>query len=241
MAIVNEEFARQTGNGARPAGRTMTTPFDKKALKIVGIVRTMRFAPSDSVDAQFYLPAAQHPAPFMTLVARVHGKPERYLPVCRDTIQQVDPQLPVYSAMTLGQRLDEALAKPRFYTTAVLFLGGFAVLLAIIGVYGVASYSISQRTHEIGVRIAVGASPGRLRFALLRQSMLPIAVGMAAGVAGAIALGRFLEYLMDAVEPLNVWTCTSAALLLAVTAAVAVWTATARVLRVDPMRALRAD
>jgi ABC-type antimicrobial peptide transport system permease subunit len=186
---------------------------------------------------QFYLPAAQHPALFMTFVARVHGKPERYLPVCRDAIQQVDPQLPVYGVMTLGQRLDETLAKPCFYTTAVLFLGGFAVLLAVIGVYGVASYSISQRTHEIGVRLAVGASPGRLRFALLRQSMLPIA----AGVAGAIVRGRFLGYLMAEVEPLDVRTCATAALLLAFTAAVAVWTATARVLRVDPMRALRTD
>jgi ABC-type antimicrobial peptide transport system permease subunit len=177
----------------------------------------------------------------MTFVARVHGKPERYLPLCRDALQQVDPQLPVYGAMTLGQRLDQTLAKPRFYTTAVLFLGGLAVLLALIGVYGAASYSIFQRTHEIGVRIAVGASPGRLRLALLRQSMLPVAVGMTAGVAGAVALGRFLQYLMDAVEPLDVRTCALAALLLAVTATVAVWTATARVLRVDPMRALRAD
>jgi len=80
-----------------------------------------------------------------------------------------------------------------------------------------------------------------LRFALLRQSMLPIAVGMSAGVAGAIALARFLQYLIDAVEPLNAGSCAAAALLLAVTAAVAVWRATARVLRVDPMRALRAD
>jgi putative ABC transport system permease protein len=241
VTIVNEEFARQTANGARLAGRTITTPFDPKPLKIVGVVRTMRFAPSDTVDAHFYLPAAQHAAPFMTFVARLHGKPERYLPLLRDTIQQVDPQIPVYGAMTLGQRLDAALAKPRFYTTAILFLGGFAVLLALIGVYGAASYSISQRTHEIGVRIAIGASPGRLRLALLRQGMSPIAVGMVAGVAGAIALGRFLQYLMDAVEPLGIGTCAAAALLLAITAAVAVWTATARVLRVDPMRALRAE
>jgi putative ABC transport system permease protein len=241
VAIVNEGFAHQIGNGSRLVGRTMTTQFDPKPLKILGVVRTMRFAPAAPVGGQYYLPAAQHAPLFMTFVARVPGDPRPYLPLIRDAIQQVDPQIPVYGAMTLGQRLDAALAKPRFYTTAVLFLGGFAVLLAIVGIYGAASYSISQRTHEIGVRIAVGASPGRLRFALLRQSMLPIAVGMAAGVAGATALGRFLAYLMDAVEPLDVRTCVSAALLLAITASVAIWTATARVLRVDPMRALRAD
>ena len=177
----------------------------------------------------------------MTFVACVHGDPNRYLPLVRDAIRQVDAHVPVYNAMTLSRRLDESLAKPRFYTTAILFLGGFAILLAVIGVYGVASYSISQRTHEIGVRIAVGASPGRLRIALLRQSMLPVAVGMTAGVAGAVGLDRFLQYLMSAVEPLNAGTCAWAALLLAITAAVAVRRATARVLRVDPMRALRAD
>jgi predicted permease len=241
VAIVNEEFVHLAGNGARLLGRTLTAPFHQKPLKIVGIVRTMRFTPSTPVYAQFYVPAAQQPPLFMTFVARVRGEPAGYLPLLRDTIQQVDPRIPVYDAMTLGQRLDNALAKPRFYTTAVLFLGGFAVLLALIGVYGAASYSISQRTHEIGVRIAVGASPGRLRLVLLRQGMRPIAVGMAAGVAGAIASGRFLQYLMDSVQPLGVGMCASAALLLAVTAAVAVWTATARVLRVDPVRALRAE
>lgn len=242
VAIVNEEFARRASSGARQLGGTISTIFDKRPLKIVGVVQNTRFAPSrDPVGAQLYRPAGQHPALSMTFVARVHGNSERYLPLLRDTIQQVDAHIPVYNTMTLSQRLDETLAKPRFYTTAVLFLGGFAVLLAVIGVYGVASYSISQRTHEIGVRIAVGASPERLRLALLRQSLLPIVVGMAAGVAGAVALGRFLQYLMEAVEPLDGGICASAALLLAVTAAVAVWTATARVLRVDPMSALRTD
>ena len=241
VAIVNEEFARQTGKGSRLVGRTMITPFGPKPLTIIGVVRTMRFAPSDSGDAQFYLPVAQHPTLFMTFVARVHGKPERYLAVCRDAIQQVDRQLPVYGAMTLGHRLEEALTKPRFYTTAMFFLGGFAMLLALIGINGVASYSISARTHEIGVRIAVGASPGRLRFALLRQSMLPMVAGMVAGVAVAVALGQFLEHLMSGVEPVDTWNCVEAALLLAITAAAAVWTATARVLRVDPTTALRTE
>ena len=148
VAIVNEEFARLAGNGARLVGRTITAPFHQKPLKIVGVVRTMRFTPSMPAYAQFYVPAAQQPPLFMTFVACVHGEPARYLPLLRDTIQQVDPQIPVYGSMTLDQRLDKALAKPRFYTTAVLFLGGFAVLLALIGVYGAASYSISQRTHE---------------------------------------------------------------------------------------------
>ena len=242
VAIVNEEFARLAGNGARLIGRKMTAPFvGGKFLTIVGIVRTTRFMPATAGYAQFYLPTAQQPPAFATFAARVRGNPERYLAVCRDAVQQVDRQVAIYSVMTLRQRLREALAKPRFYTTAVVFFAGFAMLLALIGIYGVASYSISARTHEIGVRMAVGASPGRLRFALLRQSMLPMAAGMLAGVGAASALGRFLEYLMSGVEPVGALTCGAAALVLAMAAGVAVWTATARVLRVDPMRALRTE
>ena len=135
--------------------------------------------------------------------ARVRGKAERYLAVCRDVVQQVDPQVPVYDVKTLDQRLGETLARPRFYTTAILFFGAFALLLAVTGVYGVATYSIAQRTHEIGVRIAVGASPPRLRRLLLRQSLLPMAAGMAAGVAGAIGMGQFLKHLMTSAEPVG--------------------------------------
>jgi putative ABC transport system permease protein len=242
VVIVNEEFARLAGRGVRLLGRKMKSPFvGEKLLTIVGVAGTTRFTPAAPGYAQFYMPAAQDPPAFATFVARVRGDPERYLAVCRDAIQQVDRQVPIYGVMTLQQRLGEALAKPRFYTTSVVFFAAFAMLLALIGIYGVASYSVSTRTHEIGVRIAVGASHGRLRFALLRQSMLPMAAGMVTGVAAAAALGRFLEHLMSGIEPVDAWICAAAALVLAMAAGVAVWTATARVLRVDPMRALRAD
>jgi len=105
----------------------------------------------------------------------------------------------------------------------------------------VASYSITQRTHEIGVRIAVGASPRGLRGMLLRQSMLPVACGALAGVAGAAALGRYLQHLMAHAEPTGPWTCVVAAAALAATAALAVWTATGRIVRMDPTAALRAE
>jgi ABC-type antimicrobial peptide transport system permease subunit len=113
--------------------------------------------------------------------------------------------------------------------------------LAVIGIYGVASYSIAQRTKEIGVRIAVGASPGAVRGMLLRESLWPLALGMAAGVGGAIGLGHYLQHLMASAEPVGKWSCAAAAVLLISAAAVAVWRATARVVRIDPMTALRAE
>jgi ABC-type antimicrobial peptide transport system permease subunit len=177
----------------------------------------------------------------MTLVARVRGEAGAYLAVCRDAVQQVDPEVPVYDVKTLEQRLRDNLGRPRFYTTAILFFAGFALLLAVIGTYGVATHWIAQRTQEIGVRIAVGASPRGLRAMVLRQSLLPIAVGMALGAAGAIGLGRFLSHLVSPVEPVGAWTSAVAALLLAVTGGVAVWKATGRIVEIDPIAALKAE
>jgi ABC-type antimicrobial peptide transport system permease subunit len=197
--------------------------------------------PGQQPNAEMYLPIAQSTPGFVTFVARVHGSVEPYLAICRGAVQQVDRQVPVYDVKTLGQRLSDTLARPRFYTTAVLFFGGFALLLAVVGIYGAASYSIAQRTHEIGVRIAVGASPGGLRSMLLWQNMLPMACGAAAGIAGAAVLGRYLQHLIAGGEATGAWTCAAAALALAVTAALAVWTATRRIVKLDPTAALRAE
>ena len=212
-------------------------------MKIVGVARTVHYRtdPGDKPMPIVFLPSEQSSQGFMTFVARVHGRTEAYLALCRDAIQSVDRQVPVFNAMTLDERLAEDLARPRFYTTAVLFFGGFALLLAVIGVYGVASYSIVQRTHELGVRIAIGASAKRMRWMLLRQSLSPVAVGMAAGVAGAFALGRYFEHMLDAAGNVDGITCAAAAGLLAVVAAAAVWPATQRILKLDPMQVLRAE
>ena len=242
VAIVNQAFARRLGVSSGLVGRKLFSYWGRKEFTIVGVVRTARAAgPSRPGPEHFYFPVEQQPPWFITFVARVRGKAERYLAVCRKVVQQVDPQVPVYDVKTLDQRLSETLARPRFYTTAILFFGAFALLLAVAGIYGVAIYSIAQRTHEIGVRIAVGASPPRLRFLLLRQSLLPMAAGMAAGVAGAVGLGQFLKHLMTSAEPLGAWTSAAAALLLALTAALAVWTATGRIIEIDPVNALRAE
>jgi ABC-type antimicrobial peptide transport system permease subunit len=122
-----------------------------------------------------------------------------------------------------------------------MFFGAFALLLAIIGVYGVAAYSIIQRTHELGVRMAIGASAQRMRLLLLRQSLLPVLIGAIAGVAGTFALGRFIEHLLNTAQGVDVLTCAIAAAALAAIASLAVWSATQRILRLDPMQVLRAE
>jgi hypothetical protein len=185
--------------------------------------------PESPVGPQLFLAAERRAPAFITFAARARGRTEAYLPVCRDAIQSVDGQVPVFNVKTLDDRLADTLARPRFYTTAVLFFGVFGLLLAVIGVYGVASYSILQRTHELGVRIAIGASAQRMRWMLLRQSLLPVALGMVVGVAGAFGLGQFLQHLLDTAQRVDGLTCAIAAAALAAIASLAVWSATQRI------------
>jgi ABC-type antimicrobial peptide transport system permease subunit len=137
--------------------------------------------------------------------------------------------------------LQDSLARPRFYTTAVVFFAAFALLLAVIGVYGAASHSLAQRTHEIGIRTAVGASPVRLRAMLLREHMMPVMAGVLAGIVGAIAMGRLLQSFIDTAEPVSNGSSSLAAAALALAAGVAVWSATRRIVKMNPLAALRTE
>ena len=239
--IVNEAFARQFNRGLEMAGRSLTSPW-LGSLPVVGVARSMRyFGPAGAPLPQVFLVPGKKPGSNRTFVARVHGDTEAYLPILRGAIRSVDPRVPVYHVTTLGAMWSESLARSRFYTTAVLFFGAFALFLAVVGIYGVASFSIAQRTHELGVRLAVGASSARLRAMLLRQSLVPVAAGMVLGIAGAMAFGRMVEHLMDTADPIRVPLCAAAALLLAMTASLTVWTASRRIVRMDPMTVLRAE
>ena len=242
VAIVNEALARELGAKSGLAGRKVFSFWGKKEFTVVGVVRTERsVGPSRPGGPRLYYLLDRQAWPFVTFAARTRGRPEPYLALCRNAVQQADPQIPVYDVKTLDQRLDDLLAGSRFYMAAVLFFAALALLLAVIGVYGVAAHSVAQRTHEIGVRIAVGAAPREVRLMLLRQSLLPVAAGMLAGGVAAAGLGRFIRHVMENAQPVGAGTCGAAALALMAAAAMAVWSATRRVSRMDPMSALRAE
>ena len=153
----------------------------------------------------------------------------------------LDRSVPVYEVKTFEQRLSETLGRPKFYTTSVLFLGVLALLLAVIGVYGTSSRTITQREHELGVRIALGASTGNVRAMILRQSLIPIGTGIVAGIGGAVGSGPFLQHLFLGAKVPGMLTYAMASFSLLVAATIAAWSATARILAIDPMDAIRAE
>ena len=141
----------------------------------------------------------------------------------------------------MEQRLADFFIRPRAYRTAVWMFAGFAVLLALIGIYGIVSHSVAERTQEMGVRMALGATPTRVRGMLLTQSLLVIAVGAFLGVVGASAVGRSLGSLIPEAMPVGWATSMALAISLSAVAAITIWSATRRIPELDITRMLRAE
>ncbi len=209
--------------------------------KIVGVVKGMDYMTEGANANQIFVPAQSPGGFFSTFVVRVDGRAEDRLAMIRDAIQSVDPQVPVFGVKTMEQRMADALARPQFYRTAVFCFAAFALLLAVIGVYGIVSYAVAQRTHEMGVRMALGTTPARLRMGLVRQGLIPIAAGAIPGIAAAILSGRLLESLVDGAKPVNAATYAASVLFLAEIAAMGIWAATRPIARLDIMEILRTE
>jgi ABC-type antimicrobial peptide transport system permease subunit len=153
----------------------------------------------------------------------------------------VDTQVPVFGVKTMEQRMEEAVARPKFYRTAILLFAGFALFLTVIGIYSVVSYAVAVRTHEMGVRIALGATPAELRWALLRQGLFTVVTGAIFGIAGALLSGKFLESLVEGARSVDMVTLSLSILLIALIASASIWTGTRRIARLDILEILRIE
>jgi predicted permease len=240
VALVNELFASEFGPPADAVGRQIAVG-KSPPWRIIGVVRGMDYMVDGANSLQIFVPSHSPGGMFSTFVARVNGRAEDRLAMVRDAIQSVDPQVPVFGVKTMAQRLDDALARPQFYRTAVFFFAGFALLLAVIGIYGIVSYTVARRTHEMGIRMALGTTPDRLRMTLLRQGLLTIAAGAVPGIAGAMLIGRFLESLVEGAKSVSPVTCAASVLFIAAIAAAGIWTATRPIVRLDVMEILRTE
>jgi predicted permease len=245
VAVVNERFAAGFGAPQDAVDHQLTNEED--TWKIVGVVKGMEYEtdPTSVNGNQVFVPSATPGSFFSTFVVRVDervdGRAEDHLAVIRDTIQSVDPQVPLFSVKTMDQRLDEVFAAPKFYRTAVWIFAGFALLLAVIGIYAIVSYAVVQRTQEMGVRLALGTTPVRLRSLLLRDGLLMVAAGAIPGIAGAQLTGRLLESLMDGAKPIGLATSAALILFFALVASASIWSATRRIASLDIMAILRSE
>jgi ABC-type antimicrobial peptide transport system permease subunit len=190
---------------------------------------------------QVFIPSEAPGSFFSTFVVRVDGPAEDHLAAIRDTIESVDPQVPVFGAKTLEQRLDEVFAAPKFYRSAVWLFAAFALLLAVIGIYGIVSYAVVQRTQEMGIRMALGRTPVQLRGMLWRHGLLIVTAGAIPGIAVAQLTGRFLQTLIGGAKPVDMVVSASLLLFLALVASISIWSATRRIARLDIIAILRSE
>jgi ABC-type antimicrobial peptide transport system permease subunit len=241
VAVVDERFAAGFGTPHDAVGHQLTNEED--TWKIVGVVKGMEYEtdPTTANGNEVFIPSETPGSFFSTFVARVDGRAEDHLARIRDTIQSVDPQVPLFSAKTMEQRLDEVFAAPKFYRTAVWMFAAFALLLAVIGIYGIVSYAVVQRTQEMGVRMALGRTPVQLRGMLLRRGLLMVVAGAVPGIAGAQLTGRFLETLIDGAKSVDLLTSAGLVLFFALVASTSIWSATRRIASLDIVAILRSE
>lgn len=248
VAVVSESVARQLWAGKSPVGQTLD--WNGRPHDVVGVVGDIRGADGRGCcgggldrepSAAVYLSAIQFPQRTMTLLVRTAGEPSAIVPAIARAVQEIDPAQPVFQVRRLHDWLDESAAQPRFTTTLSGVFAVVALLLAAVGVYGVLSYSVAQRTQEIGVRMAIGAARGQILRLVLRGGMAWALLGIAIGLLGAFALSQVLGSLLFDVGARDPLTYSLVGVMLALVAMLACYIPAARATRIDPVIALRAE
>jgi predicted permease len=239
VAIIDEKFAQRFWPHEDPIGKHLWNN-PKKPITIVGVVGAVKQYGLDT-DGKIvtYFPHLQAADNQMFLVARTSASATGLAGAVVHEIQTVDPSVAVYGIRTMQERLYESLARQRFASAMLGAFAAFALLLAAVGIYGVMSYLVTQSTHEIGLRVALGARSGNILGLVLRQGMELVAIGIAVGLAGAIALTRVMASLLFGVSATDTVTFIAVAALLAAVAFAATVIPARRATRVDPMVALR--
>ncbi len=238
VAIVNDTLAREIWGDEDPIGRRIG--WNDRAVQVVGVVGTVRHVGLDLPGgAEVYAPLAQSPSMEMFLAVRTIGNATALAPAVRQAVWSVDKDQPIEDMRTMDERIGTFAAPRRFYGMLLAVFAAIAVCLAAVGVYGVISYSVSQRRHEIGVRMALGAGRREVLGLVLRQGVSMSAIGIAAGIAGALAVTRLLSNLLYGVRAADPITFAAVSLLLGLVVLAACYVPARRAVRVDPLVALR--
>ena len=241
VVIVNQAFAKKFHLGANPIGRRMDDGSKKLEFEIVGLVQDAKYNHvKDDIPPQFFKPYAQDEGlGSASFYVRTALDPVRLMPAIRRVVAQLDPNLPVEELRTMPEQIRENVFLDRFISLFSAAFASLATLLAAIGLYGVLAYTVAQRTREIGVRMALGAAPGRVRLMILRQVGVMTAVGGVVGIGVAIGLGRVAQSLLFKMQGDDPAVLGGAAVILALVALCAGLVPAIRASRVEPTRALR--
>ena len=248
VAVINEHMAKSYWPGTNPLGKRFafgdasTDSLRNPWITVIGVVADMRRTGLDMpVRDEMFAPLAQGPRLRNLLLIKTSGDPMAVVPRVRETLRAMDPQMPIGAMRTMEQELSSLVAQRRFNMTLVAAFAALALVLAVIGAYGVTSYLVSQRTREIGVRLALGADPRRVTRLVVWEGMQVAVGGVLVGVVGAILTTRMASSLLYGVSPRDPATITAVALLLLAVAAIANYLPARRAARVDPLVALREE
>ncbi|HVE69788.1 MAG TPA: ABC transporter permease [Thermoanaerobaculia bacterium] len=241
--VVNETFARKYFGGKSPVGRRISVDwFELHKGEIVGVVGDVRAAGlNDDPAPAIYMSYLFDPTPALTLIVRTDRDPKSLqVPIAR-ALRRLDPLMPVSHAVTLEELISSTIARPRFNATMLALFAALGLLLASIGIYGVLSYSVSQRTQEMGIRMALGADPKDVRRLVVRDGLRVAGIGIAAGIVVALFTTKLMETLLYGVEARDVYVFAFVAAVLALVAFAASYIPARRATLVNPMIALRPE
>ena len=244
VVIIDETFARRYFNGQDPIGKRIRAAARGKqgsgwmtVVGVVGDVRASRIA--SKFGAAFYVPIAQEPLSSLALVVRTTIPPEQLAEPMRKMVLGLDPDAPVYAVETMTQVVSTSIASERVATILVTGFASLAVMLALMGIYSVVSYSVASRTRDIGIRMALGAQSSDVVSLLMKEALVLVGIGIAIGIAGAYGISQALTSLLHGVSPTDPETFIGTLVLMASTAALASFIPARRALRLDPIKALR--
>jgi putative ABC transport system permease protein len=248
VVIVNERFAHKFFPGANPIGKRITPSWsadteEAKMRQIVGVVGNVKHRSLNTdFTPEIYLPVTQLPFTTMWIVARTNvSDPATITNAVRSAVAAIDRNVPLINVRVFDEYMSRTLAKPRFNALLLSIFAGTALVLTAIGIYGVMAYSVSQRTNEIGIRMALGAAQSSIFRLVVGQAMALVAISVALGLIGAFAATRLLNSLLYGVGAWDPLTFVSIVGLISAVAFLAAWLPAHRAARVDPVVALRAE